>query len=125
MFPTNPNFRNNNNFNNNYNNELVLETTVDGRIIPVRDGEAMVSEIEIGPFKIVVIANIPEEGKTTAPCYLKFKMNDGRSAGGYRRRFPRPDRFQNQAQVEYVNRDQTPEADEEDDGSDGGGQARP
>ena len=88
----------------------------------------MVSEIEIGPFKIVVIANIPEEGKTTAPCYLKFKMNDGRSAGGYRKRYPRPDRFQNQVQVDYVKggpHDHDSDEDMDGEQHDGGGQARP
>jgi hypothetical protein len=98
-------FQNNNFQNNNFrNNEVVYESTVDGRIIPVRDGEAMVFEVELGPFKMVAISNIPEEGKTTAPVYLKFKMNDGRSSGGYRKRFPRPDRFQNRdgVQVDYV-----------------------
>lgn len=81
-------------------NEVVYESTVDGRIIPVRDGEAMVFEVELGPFKLVAISNIPEEGKTTAPVYLKFKMNDGRSSGGYRKRFPRTDR--GGVQVDYV-----------------------
>ena len=90
MFPNNNNQR----F-----NEVVYETTVDGRIIPVRDGEAMVFEVELGPFKMVAISNIPEEGKSTAPVYLKFKMNDGRSASGYRKRFPRQN---NDVQVNYV-----------------------
>jgi len=81
-------------------NEVVYESTVDGRIISVRDGEAMVFEVELGPFKLVAISNIPEEGKTTAPVYLKFKMNDGRSSGGYRKRFPRTDR--GGVQVDYV-----------------------
>lgn len=90
-------FQNNNN--QRY-NEVVYETTVDGRIIPVRDGEAMVFEVELGPFKMVAISNIPEEGKTTAPVYLKFKMNDGRSSAGYRKRFPRQNN--NGVQVDYV-----------------------
>ena len=93
-------FQNNNN-QNRY-NEVVYESTVDARIIPVRDGEAMVFEVELGPFKMVCISNIPEEGKTTAPAYLKFKMNDGRSSGGYRKRFPRQDRPQNGVSVDYV-----------------------
>lgn len=103
----------NNNFQNNFRyNEVVFESTVDGRIIPVRDGEAMVFELELGPFKIVAIANIPEEGKTTAPVYLKFKMNDGRSSGGYRKRFPRP--FQpREAEVNYVGRGETGAQEEE------------
>lgn len=85
------------------NNEVVYESTVDARIIPVRDGEAMVFEVEIGPFKMVCISNIPEEGKTTAPAYLKFKMNDGRSSNGYRKRFPRQDRNRdNNVSVDYV-----------------------
>lgn len=90
----------NNDFRNNdfRNNEVVYESTVDARIIPVRDGEAMVFEVELGPFKMVCISNIPEEGKTTAPAYLKFKMNDGRSSNGYRKRFPRQDRVS----VDYV-----------------------
>ena len=94
-----------NNNNNNYRNELVYENTVDGRIIPVRDGEAMVFEITINPFKIVCIANIPEEGKTTAPVYLKFKMNDGRSNGGFRKRYPRDEtrNFNRDVPVEYKN----------------------
>ena len=112
----NNNFQPNNQFRN---NEVVLESTVDGRIIPVRDGEAMVFEVEIGPFKLVAIANIPEEGKTTAPVYLKFKMNDGRSTGGYRKRFPRQDRFQNRdnVQVDYVRGGNG--SHHEDDGDDG------
>jgi hypothetical protein len=76
---------------NGFPNEMILETTVDGRIIPVRDGEAMVFEFELGPFKVIAISNIPEEGKTTAPVYLKFKMNDGRTNGMYRKRFPKND----------------------------------
>lgn len=92
------------NNNNPRNNEVVFESTVDARIIGVRDGEAMVFEVVLGPFKIVAIVNIPEEGKTTAPAYLKFKMNDGRGAsiGGYRRRFPRTERPNNQVEVEYT-----------------------
>ena len=92
-------------------NEVVMENTVDGRIIPVRDGEAIVFEILLEPFKIVAIANIPEEGKTTAPVYLKFKMNDGRSNNGFRKRYPRdpnaPPRFQDRSQVpvEYARGD--------------------
>lgn len=74
---------------NGFSNDMILETTVDGRIIPVRDGEAMVFEFELGPFKVIAIANIPEEGKTSAPVYLKFKMNDGRNIGTYRKRFPK------------------------------------
>ena len=88
---------------------MVLETTVDGRIIPVRDGEAMVFEFELGPFKVIAIANIPEEGKTSAPVYLKFKMNDGRNTGTYRKRFPKEPQFSrngngngNGTSVEYV-----------------------
>lgn len=85
------------------NNEIVFENTVDGRIIPVRDGEAMVFEILIEPFKIVCIANIPEDGKTTAPVYLKYKMNDGRNSG-YRKRVPRENGYHSRENVpvDYV-----------------------
>jgi hypothetical protein len=88
------------------NNEIVFENTVEGRIIPVRDGEAMVFEILLDPFKIVCIANIPEDGKTTAPVYLKYKMNDGRNYGGFRKRLPRDtnDKYnRDKVPVEYVN----------------------
>lgn len=55
----------------------VGEATIDGKIIPVgRGGEAIVFEIPMGFFKIVAIANIPEEGKDTAPVYLKLKVGD-------------------------------------------------
>jgi len=93
-------------FNNNdfRNHEVVYESTVDARIIPVRDGEAMVFEVEIGPFKMVCISNIPEEGKTSAPAYLKFKMNDGRGSNGYRKRFPRADRTREGNGVEVYRR---------------------
>jgi hypothetical protein len=111
--------------NNNFHNELVFENTVDGRIIPVRDGEAIVFEITINPFKIVCIANIPEEGKVTAPVYLKFKMNDGRNnIGGFRKRFSRDPRFNNRGDVpvEYKNGEppQTDDGDDNSDDDDGG-----
>lgn len=93
---------NNNGFQNNRPQETIFERTVDGRIIPVRDGEAIVFEIALEPFKIICIANVPEEGKTTAPVYLKYKMSDGRSPNGFRRRFPRDP---NAPQVDYVRGD--------------------
>lgn len=103
------------------NNEIVFENTVDGRVIPVRDGEAMVFEILIEPFKIVCIANIPEEGKTSAPVYLKFKMNDGRNYG-YRKRLPRQDGQPRRdgVPVEYVrNRDDGDDDSQEDSAANG------
>jgi hypothetical protein len=58
-------------------NNTVGETSVEGRIIPVgRGGEAIVFEIPMGFFKIVAIANIPEEGAEKAPVYLKLKVGD-------------------------------------------------
>jgi hypothetical protein len=58
-------------------NNTVGETSVEGRIIPVgRGGEAIVFEIPMGFFKIVAIANIPEEGAERAPVYLKLKVGD-------------------------------------------------
>jgi hypothetical protein len=58
-------------------NNTVGETSVEGRIIPVgRGGEAIVFEIHMGFFKIVAIANIPEEGAEKAPVYLKLKVGD-------------------------------------------------
>lgn len=58
-------------------NNTVGETSVEGRIIPVgRNGEAIVFEIPMGFFKIVAIANIPEEGAEKAPVYLKLKVGD-------------------------------------------------
>lgn len=58
-------------------NNTVGETAIDGRVIPVgRGGEAIVFEIPMGFFKLVCIANIPEEGQETAPVYLKLKVGD-------------------------------------------------
>lgn len=58
-------------------NNTVGETSVEGRIIPVgRGGEAIVFEIPMGFFKLVAIANIPEEGAERAPVYLKLKVGD-------------------------------------------------
>ena len=58
-------------------NQVVGEFAVEGRVVPVgRNGEAVVFEIPMGAFKIVAIANIPEDGRDSAPVYLKFKMPD-------------------------------------------------
>lgn len=58
-------------------NNTVGDTAVEGRIIPVgRNGEAIVFEIPMGFFKLVAIANIPEEGAEKAPVYLKLKVGD-------------------------------------------------
>lgn len=58
-------------------NNTVGETAIDGRVIPVgRGGEAIVFEIPMGFFKLVCIANIPEDGQETAPVYLKLKVGD-------------------------------------------------
>lgn len=58
-------------------NNTVGETAIDGRVIPVgRGGEAIVFEIPMGFWKLVCIANIPEEGQETAPVYLKLKVGD-------------------------------------------------
>jgi hypothetical protein len=58
-------------------NHTVGETAVDGRVVPVgRNGEAIVFEIPMGWFKLVCIANIPEDGRESAPVYIKMKLGD-------------------------------------------------
>lgn len=67
-------------------NELI-ETQVEGRIIETRRGlEALVFEVPLGPIKIgpfsfppikvICIANIPEQGQTRAPVYIKMKFGE-------------------------------------------------
>lgn len=58
-------------------NHTVGETAVEGRVVPVgRNGEAIVFEIPMGWFKLVCIANIPEDGRESAPVYIKMKLGD-------------------------------------------------
>lgn len=58
-------------------NHTVGETATEGRVVPVgRNGEAIVFEIPMGFFKLVCIANIPEDGRESAPVYVKMKLGD-------------------------------------------------
>jgi len=51
--------------------------TVEAKIIETRrDGEALVFEIPLGLLKIVCIANIPPEGESKAPVYLRFMKGE-------------------------------------------------
>jgi len=94
----------------------VGEATIEGRIIPVgRGGEAIVFEIPMGFFKIVAIANIPEEGKDSAPVYLKLKVGDFamRRVHMDSRRRRTPGGQQNDAGETVASADPIPEGEEE------------
>jgi hypothetical protein len=80
-----------------------FESTVEGKIIRVgrdKESEAIVFEIPMGFFKIVAIANIPDEGADKAPVYIKIRPNTNfhrkdtpRANNGvpvFRRRAPQP-----------------------------------
>ena len=48
---------------------------VQGTIAPnSRGGEIVVFSIPLGPMEIVCLVNIPAEGDTKAPVYVKFKF---------------------------------------------------
>lgn len=65
------------------NNEFHL----DGKVIPVAHGEAIVFEIPLGICKLVVIANIPEDSDKSV-VYIKVRASNERRPD----RKPRPPR---------------------------------
>lgn len=87
-----------------------FEQTVEGKIIRVgrdKESEAIVFEIPMGFFKIVAIANIPDEGADKAPVYIKIRPNNN----SYRKEGPRPNKvpvFRRRAQVSPAVEDQPP-----------------
>ena len=58
---------------------------LEGKVIPVAHGEAIVCEIPMGILKLVVIANIPDEG-TEAVVYVKIRPMDDRRTSKPRRK---------------------------------------
>ena len=56
-----------------------MDMRLEGKVIPVAHGEAIVCEIPLGVCKLVVISNIPEEGDQ-AVVYVKVRpINEGRN----------------------------------------------
>lgn len=53
-------------------NRLADDLRLEGKVIPVAHGEAIVFEIPLGICKLVVIANIPEDGDK-ATIYVKVR----------------------------------------------------
>ena len=52
---------------------------LEGKVIPVAHGEAIVCEIPLGIVKLIVISNIPENGDD-ATVYVKVRpIDEGRS----------------------------------------------
>lgn len=55
-----------------------MEFRLEGKVIPVAHGEAVVCEIPLGICKLIVISNIPEDGDK-ALVYVKVRpMDEGK-----------------------------------------------
>jgi len=54
---------------------------LEGKVIPVAHGEAIVCEIPLGVCKLVVISNIPEEGDR-ATVFVKVRPANERRVPG-------------------------------------------
>jgi len=53
-----------------------MDMRLEGKVIPVAKGEAIVCEIPLGICKLIVISNIPDDGNQ-AVCYVKVRpMNE-------------------------------------------------
>lgn len=61
---------------------------LEGKVIPVAHGEAIVCEIPLGIMKLVVIANIPEEGDQ-AVVYVKIRPTEDKRGKRPKREAPR------------------------------------
>ena len=55
-------------------------------------GEILTFPLYLGPIEIVVIANIPEEGRDSAPVYVKFKFKAPQFRPQQARNFKRPEK---------------------------------
>jgi hypothetical protein len=54
------------------------QTIVTGRVKQGSEGELLCLSIPLGKyFEIVVVANIPADGETEAPAYIKWKVRNG------------------------------------------------
>lgn len=49
------------------------QITVQSTLKETREGEMLVFQFDLALFQIVCLANIPAEGETSAPVYIKFK----------------------------------------------------
>jgi len=55
----------------------VKQIVVNNIIRPTRrETETLSFSFNLGPLKIICVANIPEEGKTSAPTYIKLQLPD-------------------------------------------------
>lgn len=55
------------------------QITVTGKIKQTRHNtETLCFSFNLGPIKVICIANIPEEGKEESPVYVKFEFNTGK-----------------------------------------------
>lgn len=62
-----------------------IETRLEGKVIQVAHGEAIVCEIPLGLCKLVVIANIPNEGER-ATVFVKVRPMVERRTPGFKKR---------------------------------------
>lgn len=60
---------------------------LEGKVIPVAHGEAIVCEIPLGVVKLIVISNIPEDGDD-ATVYVKVRPIDEGSEKKFKPRRP-------------------------------------
>jgi hypothetical protein len=49
--------------------------------VNTKDREMLIIVFEIGPIRICVNANIPDEGKQTAPFYVQAEMKERQGEG--------------------------------------------
>lgn len=50
------------------------QTTVTAYLKEGKCGELLTFAVFLGQFELVAIVNIPEEGQTTSPVYIKYKV---------------------------------------------------
>ena len=56
--------------------EFLPQLTLQGHVkANAAGGETVSFSIPLGPLSLICIANIPQEGDTTAPVYVKFKTD--------------------------------------------------
>ena len=60
------------------------QITVTGKVKPTREGEMITFQFNLAWFQIVCLANIPGEGETCAPVYIKFKLRPSERKVGNR-----------------------------------------
>lgn len=76
-----------------------MDMRLEGKVIPVARGEAIVCEIPLGLIKLIVISNIPEDGDQ-AVVYVKVRPANEKKSKPH----PHPPRRMPSEEVEVIRR---------------------